>query len=121
MADDNQVQHYLIKRLIEDLLPTWELVSFKEGKSLLKDLEIKTAGEQPHKILLDLQMPHMDGFEFLDHFQEHLAQKFLETQIIILSSSLRYDDRTRAMAYPAVQSYLVKPIDRDTFYHEITK
>ncbi|MEO1714462.1 MAG: response regulator [Bacteroidota bacterium] len=121
MADDNQIQHYLINRLMDDLLPSWELVSFKEGKSLLLDLESRTLSEQPSKILLDLQMPHMDGFEFLDHFQERLAQQFKDTRIIILSSSLRYDDRTRAMAYPAVQSYLVKPIDRETFYQEITK
>ena len=121
MADDNQVQHYLIRRLVEDLLPSWDLISFKEGKSLLLDLETKTSEEQPSKILLDLQMQHMDGFEFLDHFQARLAQKFQHTRIIILSSSLRYDDRTRAMAYPVVQSYLVKPIDRETFYQEITK
>lgn len=120
MADDNEVQHYLIKRLMQDLLPEWSLKTFMDGQALLQQL-MDQPGEAPQKILLDLQMPVMDGFTFLDHYQENLATHFVDTRIIILSSSLRYDDRNRAMHYSVVQSYLVKPIDRNTFYQEIIK
>lgn len=71
----------------------------------------------PRVILLDLNMPKMNGFEFLDAIQNDPALKHLK--VIVLTTSNAQEDRTRA--YEAnVAGYIVKPIDLPQFVAAIT-
>lgn len=65
----------------------------------------------PDLILLDLNMPIMDGFEFLE---EKSRQKICpEAKIIILTSSTLMADRKKAEKFPSVKAFMEKPLDNE--------
>jgi CheY-like chemotaxis protein len=68
-------------------------------------------GHRVDLILLDINMPEMDGFEFLAAYgQLHETHK-ARAVVVMLTSSPDPDDKARAMAFSCVKGYVVKPID----------
>ena len=64
----------------------------------------------PDLILLDLDMPLMDGWEFLDALaSESLASS---VRVFVLTSSINAEDKAKTAAYPEVQGFFTKPLDR---------
>jgi CheY-like chemotaxis protein len=64
----------------------------------------------PQYILLDLNMPVMDGWEFLDAYQQEVFKAEPGIKIMILSSSMDPADKRKALEYPFVSHFLPKPI-----------
>lgn len=63
----------------------------------------------PDYIFLDINMPKMDGWEFLDACSSNLLSS-LPLTVIMLSTSLSSKDKNRALKYEIVENYLTKPI-----------
>jgi CheY-like chemotaxis protein len=66
--------------------------------------------KKPRLIFLDLNMPVMGGWEFLDHFSTSDYSDFNTTNIIILSSTIDPEDLEKAKNYPMILDFLSKPI-----------
>ncbi len=64
----------------------------------------------PELILLDLNMPVMGGWEFLDNFSQTYARFFPATKVIVLSSTIDPRDVEKAHSYPMVLNFMSKPI-----------
>ena len=67
--------------------------------------------KQPDVLLLDLNMPAMDGWDFI----ESLSGKKIESELHILTSSIDSRDKRRASMYPIVKGFLNKPLTRKEF------
>ena len=108
VIDDNEADQFLAKTLIEDFNPDIEIIQATDGQEaldLLNEIENK-----PDVILLDINMPVMDGHEFLEHYEktDHKMAVF-----IMLASSDQDIDIERASVYGFVKRYFTKPIDNE--------
>ncbi len=83
-----------------------------EGINYIKRMADEENAGLPDVIFLDLNMPVMDGWEFLDRFKEieHLFP--YQPAVYILSSSVDAEDQHRALAYPIVKNFLSKPLNK---------
>ena len=75
-----------------------------------QDLEDQE-GKFPEIIFLDINMPQMTGWEFLDRFQEMKLKNY--PWIVILSSSNYHKDKALSDAHPLVHSYIEKPLSKE--------
>lgn len=74
--------------------------------------QLKSGQTPPDLILLDIRMPQIDGFEFLKLFDRLPDSVKRVTRIVMLTSSLDFGDKDKALQSPHVVDYLDKPLDR---------
>jgi CheY-like chemotaxis protein len=81
-----------------------------KGLVLLHELSRKTELPMPDVIFLDLMMPVMDGFGFLNEFEKLNDDIKRNIKIVILTSSLNADDRFRSFKHRHVVEFISKPL-----------
>lgn len=122
IIDDNDVDQYLIKRQLTENGITDQVFSSANGQEaidFLSDYEQNKAkyqdGFPPGLILLDINMPLMDGFEFLNIFNKLREENdYCATPVVVfLTSSNDQSDIDQAMSFDFVKGYLHKPLEID--------
>jgi CheY-like chemotaxis protein len=118
LVDDDNASNFLNKTLIEDLEVAEKVVISKNGREALNfisscSLQLSDAKESlPEVILLDLNMPVMDGFEFLEEFEKLKINSSKSVLIFLLTSSSNSRDIEKARQY-TVAGYLNKPLTEE--------
>lgn len=79
-----------------------------EAIQLLKQAQILPDVAKPDVVLLDINMPRMSGFGFLEQVDPEVIK---DVPVIMLSGSFESADRIKTLAYPAVTEYFVKPLN----------
>ncbi|MCM4166727.1 Regulator of RpoS [Arenibacter antarcticus] len=112
IIDDDPISVYGIKRSMKMIDFSKTIVVYKNGQEAIEGVNaMVTAGERiPSIMFLDLNMPIMDGWEFLDHFIKIPNSKTDYVAIYIISSSINSEDMIRAKSYKIVNNYIVKPV-----------
>lgn len=109
IIDDDHVDQMIYKRIFSRSDKVQNLISFTDAKKALEYLESEEC-EQIDVIFLDIYMPKMNGFAFLDALEQQLGNKNSAAIIIMLSTSKDVDDVERAKKYEQVKAYVNKPI-----------
>lgn len=113
-VDDDPITLMLCKKVISKTGFSKETETAQNGEEALKYFKnIKEAENNntiPQLIFLDLNMPVMGGWEFLDSFSSPEYTDFNEIQIVVLSSTIDPEDLKKAKKYPMVIDFLSKPI-----------
>jgi CheY-like chemotaxis protein len=115
IIDDDRIYVSLVKKIIERKNLCSKLLIFNDGKqsityfeALLDDLRIE---DIPEVIFLDLNMPIMDGWEFIERFKK-IKNKFNKNiELYVVSSSINPIDINRAKAFNEVNDYIKKPLN----------
>lgn len=105
IVDDNELDLYYARLVIERNHPGVEVLTFDSAAEALQAL--RQSGAPPDLILLDINMPGMNGFEFLAAFDPPTAP------VVMLTSSPDPVDRQQALSHASVRDYIVKPLEPD--------
>jgi response regulator of citrate/malate metabolism len=115
IIDDDPMASFYIKRLAE-LGEFANIITIYDKAQWAIDylLDHKNSQEHlPDVILLDIYMPELDGWGFLEHFGTIKTSLPKKIDIYIISSSGHGRDVTKAKSFPEVKEYLQKPITKD--------
>lgn len=111
IIDDEEIDQRQYKRLLTRSEMTRDIIQFTYADEALEWLE-RTPEAKIDLILLDVNIPRMNGFEFLDAIGERFPEKPLAV-IIMLTTSLDPTDRDRAFSYKPVRGFFSKPLTRE--------
>ena len=116
--DDDKVTQMVNRYVMEDEGFCDQIIEAYNGKEALlyfrtlnKDAD--AINKLPEVILLDLNMPMMDGWTFFEIFEKEFPQFIIKIKIFILSSSVNPKDKERAINEPNIVTMLEKPLDPD--------
>jgi len=112
-VDDDPITVMLCRKVILKSEFAKHVDTAQNGEDALHYFDtLMLSGEQdfPQLILLDLNMPVMGGWEFLDNFTHTYAAHLTETKVIVLSSTIDPDDVAKSKRYPIVIDFMSKPI-----------
>lgn len=117
LVDDDDIFQYLTRKVIEETKKVQQICEFQNGEAAIESIKsaIKERGDLPELILLDLSMPIMDGWDFLDELKRLKPQINSEIIIYIVSSTISPKDIQKVNGYAEVKDYVIKPITRQKF------
>lgn len=109
IIDDDPIFRFGTKKMMEKIQFSLNFLVYKNGKEAFDDLALKLQlnTNLPDVILLDLNMPIMDGWQFLEEFTKITNSERIP--IYIVSSSVDSRDIAKAKSYDIVNNYIIKP------------
>ncbi|MDB5123293.1 MAG: response regulator of RpoS [Mucilaginibacter sp.] len=116
LIDDDEINNFISVKLIKKALLNTEITACLNGKlaiELLADIQKNDPDKLPDYILLDINMPIMNGWEFLDEYKRLNIDPLGQSRIFIISSSVFSNDINKARSYQLVQNFISKPLNVD--------
>lgn len=114
LVDDDEINNFISIKLIKKVLLNTEISACLNGRFAIDELiEInrKDPASLPDYILLDINMPIMNGWEFLDEYEKLNIDVAGKTKIYIISSSVFSNDISKAKTYRSVKDFVSKPLN----------
>jgi CheY-like chemotaxis protein len=115
IVDDDEVYLYLMKRLLKELSEGMEVHTSTDGEQAIDFIKKCDAEKNlaPKIIFLDVNMPFLDGWGFLEEFKKLNVNFEDKIHIYLVTSSELPADKKRAEEYKELDGYIVKPISEE--------
>lgn len=113
LVDDDDVTNFLSREMLRIYTPSPQIDTVLNGHEAIEYLLSRAdhPNQLPDIILLDINMPVMDGWEFLAEFDKLKRPGFEKIHIIMFTSSVYYEDIDKARTYASVKDIFSKPLD----------
>jgi two-component system chemotaxis response regulator CheY len=114
IVDDDELFQFVMRQHLERLGMVENIHKFSDGEQALNYIRSNTQHPEllPALILLDVNMPYMDGWQFMREYVKLEFPDGVNIKIYILSSSTHDSDLQKAKEFPKLAGYLVKPISK---------
>lgn len=119
LLDDNELDNFINQKIIEATHFSNKVfinTSSKSALEFLNNLETSSTPEFdifPQIIFIDINMPMIDGFQFIENFKNAFPKRFDSTKIAILTSSVSVNDKNKALKISKDILFLNKPLTQD--------
>ncbi len=112
LVDDDKIYQTIVLKQLAKIAEDCRIVALDDGEEAIGAIKkmILDKADLPDLILLDLNMPFMDGWDFLNEFKVLKGYTTKKINIVIVTSSVDERDLSRAREYEEVSGYMVKPV-----------
>jgi two-component SAPR family response regulator len=115
VIDDSKLDCFIAEKIIKNTGKSGSIRSFQQAKDALDFISTAPTDDQADTIVLvDIQMPLMNGFEFVEEFEKLPMSITSHYTIYIISSSINENDLSRVHNYPSVKQFLNKPLNSNS-------
>lgn len=113
VIDDDHINNFTVGAMLKRVPFVDEYEITNGGAKALAFLkEVNQTEQFPTTIFVDINMPEMDGYEFLKHYEEDFMPNHKSTKVHMLSSSISEVDISKSLSYESVSEYVTKPLTR---------
>ncbi len=107
IVDDDKIFHFLMEIMLKEARISNTPICLQEGQQFLQWWQEQKDSSAASLIFLDLNMPLVNGWQVLDNLKNENAKNI---HVVIITSSIDPKDKQRALSYPMVIDFMVKPI-----------
>ncbi len=111
IVDDDPVATLILKKNLELIQVNQETITFSNGEEAYAYFKKKYNEKENYYVFLDINMPLMNGWDFLNSIDSFINKA--NTHIYILTSSINKLDMDKATQYTLIEKYLSKPINKE--------
>lgn len=119
VVDDNDADLVYTEAVLLGTGIARSVACYDTGEAALQHLA-DAAQPQPSLILLDINMPEMDGFAVLRAYEAQASRSQPPIPVVMLTSSPEMSDHLRSTAHRCVQDYMVKPLSKEAAHQLLT-
>lgn len=118
VIDDDNIYQFTVKHFIKNEKLAEEIQTFADGEMAIDFINenLDKADVLPDVILLDINMPVMDGWQFLDEYEKIVDKLPKKIIIYMVSSSVDYKDLDRAKEINHIANYFTKPLKKNDYH-----
>jgi CheY-like chemotaxis protein len=115
VIDDSKLDCFIAEKIIRNTGRAEQVKSFTQAAEALEYIKNNTmAGSLKTILLVDIQMPVMNGFEFVEAFEQLPKEVVAQYYVYVLSSSINENDMNRVRYHTSVRQFLNKPLTSNT-------